>query len=76
MKSESDLPNRRENVCIHDYPFLSVDVDENTRHSFPREILKILKANGVMGLPPAISRAILDKINPHATKQYFSFSFD
>jgi hypothetical protein len=38
----------------------------------------MLKANGVMGLSPAISRAILDKVvaNPRQKTLYFSFSFD
>jgi len=38
----------------------------------------MLKANGVMGLSPTISRAILDKVNPSSggKKLYFSFSFD
>lgn len=67
-----DVINSEDNVCLRDFPFLSVDCD--SKNSI--ELLNILKANGIMGLSPVISRAILDKINPRAIDQYFAFSFD
>lgn len=67
-----DVIDSEDNVCLKDFPFLSVDCEG--KNSI--DLAKILKANGVMGLSPAISRAILDKINPRVVDQYFAFSFD